>query len=408
MTIQGPREVVKTIRVAVTDDDADMRDALADFLREEPDVELVWTADGTDDAIRKTSDLRPDVVLMDVKMPDGGGIRATTEIRASAPGVRVVALSAFGDRATIMEMLRAGAVGYVLKGSPGEDILEAIRHAAEGRTGLSPEVSAEVVHELAGHLEREAEAEERRRTLLDTVQRVLAHADLLRMEFQPILDLGSMRTVGTEALARFGLEPRRPPDVWFADAEEVGLRTELELAAIRRAIEAASRLPSSLYLSVNASPTTVTDDGFPPTLALAGGRPIVVEITEHAAIEDYDAVAQGLRQIRQRGGRLAVDDAGAGFASLRHILRLSPDVIKLDRSVTSELDRTVAARAMARALIEFGHGTGATMVAEGIERPEEIEALRALDIRFGQGYFLGKPMPLVDLVAFLEGSPAPR
>lgn len=399
---------MKSIRVAVTDDDTDMREALADFIRGEPDVELVWTAEGTEDAIRKTADLRPDVVLMDVKMPDGGGIRATKEIRAMAPAVRVVALSAFGDRATIMEMLRAGAVGYVLKGSRGEDILQAIQHAAEGRSELSPEVSAEVVHELAGHLEREAEVEERRRALLDTAQRLLTDPDLLRMEFQPILDLSSMRTVGAEALARFGLEPRRPPDLWFADAEEVGLRAELELAAIRRAIEATSRLPSSLYLSVNASPTTVTDYGFPDTLALAEDRPVVVEITEHAAIDDYDAVARGLRSIRRRGGRLAVDDAGAGFASLRHILRLSPDIIKLDRGVISGLDTTIGARAMARALIEFGKATGASMVAEGIERKEELDALRGLGIRFGQGYFLGRPMPLVDLAAFVQRAPARR
>jgi EAL domain-containing protein (putative c-di-GMP-specific phosphodiesterase class I) len=399
--------VAKTIHVAVTDDDRGMRDALADFLRAEPDLELVWTADGTDDAIRKTAELRPDVVLMDVKMPDGGGIRAAKAIGAMAPEVRIVALSAFGDRASIMEMLRAGAVGYVLKGSPGEDILQAIQHAAEGRSELSPEVSAEIVHELSAHLEREAEVEERRRILLETVRRLLADPDLLRMEFQPILDLTSMRTVGTEALARFALEPRRPPDLWFADAEEVGLRTDLELLAIRRAIEAASGLPPWLSLSVNVSPSTVTEDGFVDTVALAEDRPIVVEITEHAAIEDYDAVARGLRSIRQGGGRLAVDDAGSGFASLRHILRLSPDIIKLDRSVTSELDRTVSARAMARALIEFGQASGASIVAEGIERQEEVEALRALDVRIGQGYFLGRPMRLADLRAFIERSPAP-
>ncbi|MGH2545265.1 MAG: EAL domain-containing protein [Actinomycetota bacterium] len=398
---------MKTIRVAVVDDDNDMRSALADFIRAEPDVELLWTADGTEDAIRKTASVRPDVVLMDVKMPNGGGIRATKEIRAMAPGVRVVALSAFGDRTTIMEMLRAGAVGYVLKGSPSDDILVAIQHAAEGRSELSPEVSAEVVHELAGHLEREAEVEELSRAITDTVQRLLADPDLLRIEFQPILELSPMRTVGAEALARFHLEPRRPPDLWFAEAERVGLRVELELEAIRRALEAAEDLRPSIYLSLNASPATVTSHGFDDTLALAGGRPLVIEVTEHAAIEDYDAVALGLSTILRRGGRLAVDDAGAGFASLRHILRLSPDIIKLDRSISADVDTAVGARGMARALIEFAQATGASIVAEGIERSEELEALKALGVHFGQGYYLGRPMPMPDLAAFLDRTPAP-
>jgi EAL domain-containing protein (putative c-di-GMP-specific phosphodiesterase class I)/CheY-like chemotaxis protein len=397
---------VKTIQVAVVDDDNDMRSALADFIRAEPGIELLWTADGTEDAIRKTASVRPDVVLMDVKMPDGGGIRATKEIRAMAPGVRVVALSAFGDRTTIMEMLRAGAVGYVLKGSSSEDILVAIQHAAEGRSELSPEVSAEVVHELAGHLEREAEVEEQSRAITDTVQQILADPDLCRIEFQPILELSSMRTVGAEALARFHLEPRRPPDLWFAEAERVGLRVDLELEALRRAMEAAEDLRPSIYLSLNASPATVTSHGFDDTLALAGGRPLVIEVTEHAAIEDYDAVARGLGTILRRGGRLAVDDAGAGFASLRHILRLSPDIIKLDRSISADVDTAVGPRAMARALIEFAQATGASIVAEGIERSEELEALKALGVRFGQGYYLGRPMPMPDLEAFLDRTPA--
>jgi EAL domain-containing protein (putative c-di-GMP-specific phosphodiesterase class I) len=177
---------------------------------------------------------------------------------------------------------------------------------------------------------------------------------------------------------------------------------------MRRALEATANLRSSIYLSLNASPATVTSPGFNDTLALAAGRPLVIEITEHAAIEDYDKVARGLSTILRRGGKLAVDDAGAGFASLRHILRLSPNIIKLDRSVIADLDRDVGARAMARALIEFAETTGTSIVAEGIERKEELESLRALGVGFGQGYHLGRPMPLVDLQAFLEPTPTAR
>ena len=393
------------IRVAVAEDDDHMRSALADFLGAEPEFELLWAADGPEEAIRKASTQCPDVMLMDVKMRDGGGIRATKEIRAMAPTVRVVALSAFGDRDTIMEMLRAGAVGYVLKGSPGQDIIQAIQSAAEGRSELSPAVSAEVVSELAGHLEREAAAEERRRRITDEVRRVLDEPDLLRIEYQPIVELPSMRVVGVEALSRFRSEPHHPPDEWFARAEEVGLHLELELEAIRRALWWIGELPHDVYLSLNVSPTVVASHALADLLAGGTRRALVIEITEHAAIDDYDAVARGLSAIRRRGGRLAVDDAGAGFASLRHILRLSPDIIKLDRSIINQIDTAIGHRAMARALIEFADATGATIVAEGIERKEELEAIRALGVRFAQGFYLGRPG---ELNALLERAPARR
>ena len=156
----------------------------------------------------------------------------------------------------------------------------------------------------------------------------------LETHFQPIVDLRSGQTVGAEALARFAQQPVRPPDVWFSDAASVGLGVELELIALRLALEQLHRLPSRLYLSVNASVETITSDHLRTVLADVPAERIVLELTEHTPITDYPGFERSIRDLRSTGLRLAVDDAGSGFSSFRHILDLQPDVIKLDIGLT--------------------------------------------------------------------------
>ena len=311
-----------------------------------------------------------------------------------------------------MEMLRAGAVGYVLKGSPAEEILAAVAAAAQGGTPLSPQISGEDVQELAGRLRRDASDEQRTREIVARVRAALEDPGVLTVVFQPVFDITRMRIVGVEALSRFGADPAAPPDVWFAEAEAVGRRQELEMAALGRAFDVLVDLPSALFFSVNASPETILGDEFRALIGMTTGKRLVVEITEHAVVEDYDAIARVTEEIRKSGGRLAVDDVGAGFASLRHILRLSPDVIKIDRSLTSGVDRDTGARALSRALIAFAAAIDGTVVAEGIERQEELETLRDLGVGFGQGHYLARPMPMSDLLDLFEqapwGAPRPR
>lgn len=379
------------IRVAIADDDDEIRAALEDLVRSDPEMEFVGAAIDAASAIEIATGAQPDVFVMDVRMPGGGGPRATREMRRHAPRTRVVALSAYEDRATILEMLGAGAVGYVAKGALAGEIVAAIVGAVEGQSTLSPEVGAEVVSELATRLEEQERLSQRRREKTDRIQAVLTDPTSIGIAFQPIVDLASLELVGLEALARFSSEP---PNVWFAEAEEVGLRVELEMAAIRRAIESIERVPG--YLSLNVSPTTIVHDAFDELPSMAPAHRIVMEVTEHAAVDDYDRLAGALRSFRQSGGRLAVDDAGAGFASLRHILKLNPDVIKLDLDLTRGVDHDHTRRALASALISFAGEIDATVVAEGVENEHELLALRSLGVPFGQGYFLGTPQPLED------------
>lgn len=215
--------------------------------------------------------------------------------------------------------------------------------------------------------------------------------------YQPIIHVGMNKLVGHEALTRFTAEPFRSPDKWFNEAATVGLQEDLEFAVIRKALADFHHFPDDTYLSFNVSPGTILKGSVP---ALFAGYPlqrVVLEVTEHESIDNYSAIADELAPLRQQGLRLAVDDAGSGYASFRHILKLKPDVIKLDASLVGAIDKDQSIRALAAALIRFAEETGSKVVAEGVEREEELAVLRQLKVNKAQGYLLGRPCPLEDL-----------
>jgi EAL domain-containing protein (putative c-di-GMP-specific phosphodiesterase class I)/putative methionine-R-sulfoxide reductase with GAF domain len=232
----------------------------------------------------------------------------------------------------------------------------------------------------------------------ERIERVLAERryDIV---FQPIFDLHDGSVFALEALARFADEPLRGPDVWLAEAHEVGRGVELELALLRSAIERLERLPRRAVLTVNAGPEALAGADIAALLDGVDPARIVVELTEHAAVEDYPALAEALEGLRAAGVRLAIDDAGAGFASLMHILRLAPDFIKLDRQLISGLDADPTRRSLTASLMRFAEESGATIVAEGVETAPELVALDELGIRHAQGFYLGRPAPLSEIAA---------
>ncbi len=268
---------------------------------------------------------------------------------------------------------------------------EPVRTAA----GSVDHVVSSLTDGTARHAEAVARAAERR-----TRRAVIA--DVVRgggpdIVLQPIVELAGRRVVGFEALARFPGLPHRGPEAWFAEAAEVGLGVELELSAIRAALRYLDDLPAGTHLSVNAGPATAACPELLELLDDVPPRRVVLELTEHVGVDDYSALTEALAGLRRRGLRLAVDDAGSGFASLRHVLNLAPDVIKLDGELVGGLDRDPARRALAGALLAFGADIGAEVVAEGIETARECAVLRGLGFRLGQGHHLGRPEPLVTL-----------
>lgn len=251
-------------------------------------------------------------------------------------------------------------------------------------------VLAEIV---ADHIDRGQLEGEKRKLEWSRVRDVLDRDDI-DIEFQPVFDLADCRIVTLEALARFWTEPMRSPSAWFAEATEVGLGIELELAAIRSALQRLDDFPPDVALALNVSPTTALDRRFCELLIDVAER-VVIEITEHAQVDDYEELQRALAPLRQRGAQVAIDDVGAGFANLRHILRLAPDIVKLDLSLTQEISRDPAREALATSLVGFAEGVGASIVAEGISSDEDLALLRALGVAYGQGFYLARPSALL-------------
>ena len=223
----------------------------------------------------------------------------------------------------------------------------------------------------------------------------LIHGGGVSPVLQPIVELVSRRIVGFEALSRFAAGMHAPADGWFEAATRVGMCLDLETVCISSIVAAVSRGPQRQgYISLNASPMTLMeyDFGLLPDRSAHGGW--VLEITEHSEVDDYTALAGRVQALQRAGFRIAIDDAGAGYASLRHVLRLSPDIVKLDISITRDIDKIVKHQQLAAAIISFSRDTGIELVAEGIETEAERDTLAALRVPYGQGYLFGKPLPL--------------
>jgi EAL domain-containing protein (putative c-di-GMP-specific phosphodiesterase class I)/ActR/RegA family two-component response regulator len=384
------------VRVLVVDDQPEVGVVIARILDTLEGFEVVAVAGGVSDAGDLAAKHRPDVALVDVRMPEGGGVEATRRILDSSPETRVVAHSAAADNESVIEMLRAGASGYLVKGVTPERLDSALREAAGGGVSLDDAVATGVIDELVQHAARGADegGDEWERSR-ERIQAVLQN-ESIDIVFQPIVELATRAAVGHEALARFHGQPDRGPAPWFAEAWTVGLGMELELLAVRLACNGASELPGMGYLSVNVSPDTAESAELLDLLDAATVDEIVLEVTEHAPVEDYGRFRRALSRVREYGVRLAIDDAGTGFSSLRHIIELDAELIKLDGSLTHSLEADPRRRSLASALIEFGRETGASVLAEGIESELQLAELRRLGIRYGQGFHLGEPAPLRD------------
>ena len=347
-------------------------------------------------------DIRPDIVLLDLHMPHVSGFELLELIGRQAAGefLPVLVVTADTTRDAVHRALETGAHDFLTKPLDVTEVALRVRNLLRTRS-LYMELRRERTR-LQDHLDildvrtpmGESSWDERRAR----VEKVMERGGP-RMVFQPVIDLNDGRTLGYEALARFDDEPVRSPDRWFAEADAVGLGREIEIQAAASALAHLAHLAPDQLLGVNLSPATVLTDwkaGLDPQI---NWENVIVELTEHVVIEDYQAIQRSLRGIRELGTGLSVDDTGAGFASLRHILNLAPDYVKLDISLCRGIDHDPARRALASALVAFSRDTGIVLIAEGIETEDERSALSELGVQYGQGYLLGRPAPLPDVLA---------
>lgn len=391
-----PRDVFADATVLVVDDDAVIV-MLVERLLLAAGVGTVKGLTDSTQAVRTFLDLQPDLVMLDVHMPVADGLCVLEQLREAVPHDRFLpVLMLTGDSGSEVrdKALAAGAKDFVKKPFDPTEVVLRARNLIETRALHESvrEHNASLRRELDERTKKEAMERAEYVVRRRRVERLLTD-DAIGVVFQPITDLASDVVVGVEALARFASEPRRPPNEWFAEATEVGLGTELELAAVRSALSAVDRFSPEVFVSVNVSPATVL---VPEFIDLLGGEPlarIVLELTEHHRIDCYERLLEVLDGLRSRGVRIAVDDAGAGYAGLQHILRLRPDVLKLDLDLIRDIDKDPARRALASALVRFAADIGSMIIAEGVETLEELETIRALGVPCAQGYLLGRPGP---------------
>ncbi|MEH6572530.1 MULTISPECIES: EAL domain-containing protein [Pseudoalteromonas] len=218
--------------------------------------------------------------------------------------------------------------------------------------------------------------------------------------FQPIFNLSTNQLSGYESLSRFFIEPYKTPDIWFEDAEKLGLGEALEILAIQNTLHCLDQFDEKAYITINTSPQHILSGSIDKVLQSIDCNRIILEVTEHSPILDYQAMRTALQPLRSKGVRLAIDDVGAGYSSFQHILELEADIIKLDISLTQNINKDSRKFLLAKALCGFAKAINCSIVAEGIENQDELNTLRKLGVDNVQGYFIGRPAPIEDAIQY--------
>lgn len=225
---------------------------------------------------------------------------------------------------------------------------------------------------------------------LEPVRALLAPGAVIAA-FQPIVRIRNDEVIGYEALARMSHPRGLGPAAWLAAAQRHGLRHDLEVACLETAV-ASGPPPDGALLFVNLSASLLDDERVRAVLEPLADR-LVIELSEQEQVDDYLALATRIGTWQERGTRIAVDDTGSGYASLRHVLRVEPAFIKLDQSLVHGVDRDRIRRALIASIVAFAQESGAQVIAEGVETQDQMAALLHVGVPLAQGYLLGRPAP---------------
>jgi EAL domain-containing protein (putative c-di-GMP-specific phosphodiesterase class I)/FixJ family two-component response regulator len=384
--------------VLIADDASSTRQGLVELLEDTSDMVCVAAVGDANAAIAEAARFQPDVAVLDVLMPGGGGLRAALGIREVSPRTRMLAYSAASDRSSVVQMLRSGTRGYLLKGAPAQDLLDGLRRCAEGATALSEGLSDHLIAEMGELGRAERACNDAARARYERLSQLLQPGGS-SATYQPVVHLRTGCVAGYEALTDFTQEPAFTTEDIFREAHQVGLGVELELHTARLAVagfQAELERSPTTYLAVNASPGLLYRPALLEALSELPPDRVIVEITEQRQFDSYDQLRETVCLVHERGLRVAVDDMGSGFAGLQRLVDVRPEIVKLDRALTSEIDTDPPRRALVTAMRQFADDMGITVVAEGIEREEQLVVLRDIGIDCGQGYLLGRPAPLFD------------
>ena len=335
-----------------------------------------------------------DLVLLDLRMPNLDGFELLAQIQRWAAGtfLPVIIVSSDYSRDSIERALDMGAHDFLVKPVDTRELVLRVRNLLLHRRAYQELRRSRAwlrtrLDLFEPGVQMAISEPERIRSAIFEVM----NSGALRIALQPVVDLRDGTVHGAEALARFPVGIIGDTSAWMAAALETGLGVKLELAAAKLALSVVHSLPDTIPLAVNVSPATILHGLREQLDTDVPWNRVVLELTEHVPVEDYVALNRALQPLRDSGARLAVDDTGAGFASLRHILDLHPEFIKLDVGIVRGLDRDPSRAAMAEMLVRFAERVGIRVVAEGVETDQERQVLLELGAEWGQGYLLGRP-----------------
>lgn len=371
------------LRILVVDDDEDVHRLVATWLRRQA-YEVETASDGRA-AVALLDRTVFDVVISDVVMPDIGGNELLRRVRQRDLDVPVLLMTARPELASAIDAVNAGALRYLTKPLTERAVIELVGHAARQRRLAV--FQREALARLAGTAHEElAGADE------DLARMLSASLENLRLAYQPILEAKGGVVWGHEALLRVAAPAAPHPQMLFEAALRLGrLRA---LSARLRELAAATRPAGDLRLFVNLHPQELMDDALYDPEGPLGRQAdsIFLEITEQASVDRIPDLRQRLRDLRRIGFRIALDDLGAGHASLASFAAIDPELVKVDRSLVAGVDRDLLKRKLLESLVRLCSDLGVVTVAEGVETQGESAVLTDLGCDYVQGYLFGRPV----------------
>ena len=380
------------ISVFVADDEEAVIEVLRSLIGTDPMLRFTGAAYDAEAAVAEVLHDRPDVVLLDVRMPGGGGTRAAREISRRCPSTKVIALTAHEDADAIIAMISAGASAYIPKADPSDKILRKIHHA------FDPSWSPELVEEGREHLTLVRPSFVQRSERGSRVARAIL-TGAVQIAFHPIVDLETEKLVGLDARPRVDFWPPRAYDGWLADARAEGLLLDFELTALRAVLPTLRRLPGDLFIEFEVTPSSVVSARFRrAVLGTAPSRIVVgfssLEIRDERARDPFPEIVLGLRG---RGVRISARDVGSGFESLRQIARLSPHHVWLDPTIAASVDTDFPNHSVAAAVAGCAVQVDARVIATGVTSRAQAGGLQAVGVHMMAGPLVGDPLETAEL-----------
>jgi EAL domain-containing protein (putative c-di-GMP-specific phosphodiesterase class I)/FixJ family two-component response regulator len=335
-----------------------------------------------------------DLVLLDLMLPGEDGFDVCRKLKRSKESshIPIIMVSAKALSKDIVEGLYLGADDFLIKPFEYDELvarMEAVMRRGNGHSFSHHRSYSEedVVTEL--------------RQIIDT--------ELFTPAFQPIYNLNDFSILGLEVLCRLTTKNRyiTDPELLFKYAVKYGFYENLELTIWKKAIDCAWPHLREEKLFLNCNPYLVEGEKFIEIKALFDGRTIkkenvVLEITERSAIGEYKVFYENLTKFRNVGFKFAVDDVGGGYASLESIVETKPEIVKIDRHITQDIDKDPFKRSIVKFIVAFCWENGVISIAEGVETKEALEVLKQLGVSAGQGYYLYHPTKLINMPHMLQ------